>query len=563
MSWRRSMTETRASVSALHRRLSSPGLLRRLGVVTFAVFALAAINLAIGEHYPFSNFPMFGNPSAGPVDYYFLTDAEGRPLAARATAGVTAPAIKKMIARGVAEERRKAGTARPSKSGGDEVQRAAHVVLRKLHRDASRSPMALEPWPSGVTLRQGLIHSAPQGFRETFRIVAVLPGTTTQAATSSPRVIRGDAERPHEPSHPLEVFAWVHLALMAALVALLAGWTRLPVETRRWLSVGTDGVGVGRLEAFCLRLALAFVFWQALQARVYFDTLPHPQGLATMEWLHPVFVWLGNAEHWHLVKIAVPALLVWYVCGWGQFLPLTALTLIHVLQRTLFASQGATHHGHQLLTLVFCAQTVVAWMLVCCRTTGLRRWWTRPGNHTAVWQAVLVVVASVYVTSAGYKLIASQGQWLFHSHHLSTQIVKTYRQNHYNDLDPKFLVGDASLPPSKADSADARYRHPIPAQAEWIRRYPTPARVFFGFGLFLEAFAFLAAFNRGFATLFGIALVMFHLLVLWLMKLDFPLNVATVWVVLVNLPGWIVVWWVRLVRREDFVPGPAPAPSGR
>ncbi len=554
------MTEPRRIAAALHRGLLQPGLLRRLGGLTFAVFALAAINLAIGEHYPFSNFPMFGNPSPGAVDYYFLTDAQGNPMATRATAGVTAPAIKKMIARGVAEERKKAESTRSAKSGGEEVQRAARVVLDKLHRDASRSPLPLDRWPPGVKLFQGLIEPTPQGFRESFRLVAALPGTEAETTTSPPRVGREDDDPNRETRHTLQVFFRAHLVLMAALVALLVGWPSLPVETRRWLSVGADGGGVGRLEAFCLRLALAFVFWQALQVRVHFDTLPHPQGLATMEWLHPVFAWLGNAEHWNLVKVAASALLVWYVCGWAQFLPLTVLTLLHILQRTLFASQGATHHGHQLLTLVFCAQTVMAWALVCCRMAGLRRWWTRPGSHTAIWQGVLVVVASVYVTSAGFKLVASQGRWLFHSHHLSAQIVKTHRQNYYNDLDPQFLVGGPSLPPSQADSANDRYRLPIPVQAEWIRRNPSPARVFFGLGLLLEALAFMAAFNRGLASAFGVALVLFHLLVLELMRLDFPLNVATVWVVLVNPAGWLVLW--RGAGAEGGS-GSEPGDSGR
>lgn len=525
--------------------MQPPWNLRRLGVVTVAVFTLAAINLAIGEHYPFSNFPMFGNPSAGAVDYYFLTDGEGYPLAARATAGVTAPAIKKMIARGISRERERGGSENSAKSRGGELPRAARAVLDKLHRDALQSPRRLAPWPPGVQVKQGLIESTPQGFRESFRSVAALPGTKTDPAPSPLRVVRADEDAGRGTRHVLELFSLVHLGLLAALLTLLAGWTRLPVETRRWLSVGADSGGVGRLEAFCLRLALAFVFWQALQARVFLDTLPHPQGLATIEWLHPVFAWLGNADHWNLVKFVVPALLAWYVCGWAQFLPLTVLTLIHILQRTLFASQGATHHGHQLLTQVFFAQAVVAWTLVCCRWTGLHRWWTVPGSHTAIWRAVLVVVASAYVTAAGYKLIASRGRWLFRSHHLSAQVVKTYRQNYYNDLDPQFLVGGPSLPPSRADPANDRYRHPIPVQAEWIRRYPSPARVFFGFGLLLEAFAFLAAFNRGLAFVFGVALVLFHLLVLALMRLDFPLNVATVWVVLVNPAGWLVLWRVR------------------
>jgi len=507
------------------------------------VFSLVWVNLQVQENFPFSHFPMFGNPNPNPVDYYFLTDSQGRPLASREMTHHTTPAIKKIMARGLREQReRRSSSGRSGGTSQVDVNQVAQAALLKMHSDAIRHHPTLAGWPAGVQLQQGLIETTPRGFRETFRTVASLP----QAAqvTGGTPVVGGAHAKSAPDTEPASSIWMVVLnggGVLVMLAAMLAGVRFFPGKLRCWLSAGIGSIDeVGRLEAFFLRAGLAALLWQALQSRVEVDSLPYPQGLALLEGWQPLLIWLGQPDNWELVQSAAAPLLLWYVCGWGQLIPLTLLTLVHILQRTLFASQGATHHGHQLLSLVFCAQTIFAWGSFLGRAAGGRCSRRRSGSHTVIWQGVGIVVAAVYVTSAVQKLIESDGRWLLNSHHLSSQIVKTHRQSYYDDLDPRYLEGPPLVSTAAKDPNHDRYRHPIPYQAQWVLSHPHLARVFFAAGFFVELSAFFIVLHRGFATMLGLALISFHFLVLWLMGLTFPLNVGTLWVVAVNLPAWLI-----------------------
>jgi hypothetical protein len=48
--------------------------------------------------------------------------------------------------------------------------------------------------------------------------------------------------------------------------------------------------------------------------------------------------------------------------------------------------------------------------------------------------------------------------------------------------------------------------------------------------------------RRGWASLFGLGIISFHLLVLHLMELTFLENIFVVGIALLNLPGWLI-WW--------------------
>lgn len=63
-------------------------------IALFAVFCSAS--LAMKENFPFSNYPMYGDPD--PVsEYYHLADGEGKPLAVRTLTGVTCPQVGKIL----------------------------------------------------------------------------------------------------------------------------------------------------------------------------------------------------------------------------------------------------------------------------------------------------------------------------------------------------------------------------------------------------------------------------------------------------------------------------------
>ena len=50
-----------------------------------------------GEFYPFSNFPMYANPRNRKLEFFFLEDGEGKPIASFEFTGFTAARIKKKM----------------------------------------------------------------------------------------------------------------------------------------------------------------------------------------------------------------------------------------------------------------------------------------------------------------------------------------------------------------------------------------------------------------------------------------------------------------------------------
>jgi hypothetical protein len=56
------------------------------------------LGLWLKENYPLSNFPMY-SLQRGESDYYYLQDAEGRPLATQQVSSLSSTKIKKMMAK--------------------------------------------------------------------------------------------------------------------------------------------------------------------------------------------------------------------------------------------------------------------------------------------------------------------------------------------------------------------------------------------------------------------------------------------------------------------------------
>ena len=108
--------------------------------------------------------------------------------------------------------------------------------------------------------------------------------------------------------------------------------------------------------------------------------------------------------------------------------------------RTLFNSQGATHHGFQMLTMVLVAQMcVVLWH---CKKDwreafGFRK--ARAHNGITFWDQFIryaqIMIVACYVIAGVIKPIKSDGERFANSHMIGIQLVKTDRQNYYNDLD--------------------------------------------------------------------------------------------------------------------------------
>ena len=140
------------------------GAARYLGLAAFMGGAIL-LCLKTGEHYPFSHFPMYGNPGPRPVDYYFLTDSAGTPLPVQSLTGDTAPKLKKRLntelnAWGFANHQRV-----KSLIPAEVRSRIAKEVLDGF---VAQSRQRGTPLPDQVQLWRGEIHTGPTGFHETF-----------------------------------------------------------------------------------------------------------------------------------------------------------------------------------------------------------------------------------------------------------------------------------------------------------------------------------------------------------------------------------------------------------
>ena len=66
-------------------------------IVLIAVCAVfCGVSLQVKENFPFSNYPMYGDPDPT-SEYYHLADGEGKPLAVRTLTGVTCPQVGKIL----------------------------------------------------------------------------------------------------------------------------------------------------------------------------------------------------------------------------------------------------------------------------------------------------------------------------------------------------------------------------------------------------------------------------------------------------------------------------------
>lgn len=105
-------------------------------------FTLTLLCLALGENYPFSNYPMYSDFT--PRSYYiYLADAEGRPVATTRF-GLTTPRLKKIFE---SHRRKAARQAEQGRSDAAATDRSAGLALldhlEKLPAVQRQSPKLL------------------------------------------------------------------------------------------------------------------------------------------------------------------------------------------------------------------------------------------------------------------------------------------------------------------------------------------------------------------------------------------------------------------------------------
>ncbi len=274
------------------------------------------------------------------------------------------------------------------------------------------------------------------------------------------------------------------------------------------------------------------------EVQLTFDTQPVPNGLARF-FDFTFFASDGFVKV--LPWIVIPCLLL-YASGWGLPVVLPILTFISIGSRTLANSQGAIHHGFQIVSVVLLAQTVVVLFGVGYRLFKKRAFVDARGRTVRdyfIYYAQLAVVA-FYLIAGVIKLINSDGAWIANSHLIGVQLVKTERQGFYNDLDTTQFEGVGGEVPL----------------ADTMLNHPNLTRAFMSMGLMLELFAFLALLGRGWASIFGLLVVCFHWFNDVIMKLYFYNNEKVVWIFLINVPFWIY-FFTRNMRKQPQEVGTA------
>jgi hypothetical protein len=114
------------------------------------------------------------------------------------------------------------------------------------------------------------------------------------------------------------------------------------------------------------------------------------------------------------------------------------------------------------------------------------------------------------------------------SHYFAKSVQKVWRQHQYDDpQDPAF----AGVSP----------------WAEWLAQHPVLARLMFAPGFILEIAAFLMLWNRRWAAMFGVALVVMHFFIGIIMLLHFPEYQVMVLIFCVNVP-FVIAWALRRHR---------------
>ena len=149
-----------------------------------------------------------------------------------------------------------------------------------------------------------------------------------------------------------------------------------------------------------------------------------------------------------------------YAWGRGLLITLPLLALLHTVPWTLSNSQGYTHHGHQLVSMVLIVQSIVVW------SWQIRAWRGKPALPAGLVGHLIYysqgMIAFSYLACAITKLINTKGLWLWRSNYICIELIKSQRLEYYANLDPAY-AGD---PPS----------------ALWLLTHPWTTRLIFDIG---------------------------------------------------------------------------------
>jgi hypothetical protein len=217
-----------------------------------------------------------------------------------------------------------------------------------------------------------------------------------------------------------------------------------------------------------------------------------------------------------------------YVTGRLPVLSLLPAVFFAIGIGTLNASQGAHNHSTQLCSLILLGQFLVyAWPKFAGEKLRTENW-MMPDLliHRRAIYVSMVIFAACYVVSAWAKLDNAGVGWFYKVvPGLALELQKTNWSSYYDTLAP--------VP------------HVLATTVNLMNEHPTLARMFFGMGLLIELFAFLALVGRRWAFFYGLAIIALHLSISQLMQLDFWYHIWAAVIFLLNLPGILYTFGKR------------------
>lgn len=283
-------------------------------------------------------------------------------------------------------------------------------------------------------------------------------------------------------------------------------------------TLGASTFSWSALEMLCMRLGFALLVFFAIKWEVGSLGPADPKkltGLAhfiNLDWLrnlHPIWVW----------QTLTGLGLLLYVIGIFPVLGLSPALFFSIGIGTLANSQGAANHSTQLVSMILLGQFLV-YLFPKTGTPALKpASWLQPSpaiQQRSIYVTLVVFVAS-YVVCGYTKLHNSDWQWIQRVPNLALELQKSNWSAYYDTLAP--------VPES------------LNTVVKLMTEYPNTARVFFGAGLFIELFAFVALIGRRWSFFTGIVIIILHLSISRLMQLDFYYHMAAALIFLVNLPG--------------------------
>ncbi|MEM7013224.1 MAG: hypothetical protein AAF585_17265, partial [Verrucomicrobiota bacterium] len=227
----------------------------------------------------------------------------------------------------------------------------------------------------------------------------------------------------------------------------------------------------------------------------------------------------GVISAWFVLFACLTAL---YAVGVAPLLTSSGMLVLHIICGTFYMSQGAMHHGQQIVDLALFGQVLASfWAKVMYRESiGLLAPDSQRHRDLSMFFIPQMIAAS-YVITGLTKLEKSDGMWILRSPNFAIQFEKNRLMAYHNDLQP-------------VDDALNQWMIDFLVNYSWL------GILMFGFVLFLEFGAFLALFNRILLLLFGISIVAMHINIGMIMKLHFPNNQWLVFIFFVNAPFWIL-----------------------